>query len=154
MTPPSRASADWAARSDTQNRPQRVTLLLDAERGIVTRRLTFADKLLLDRIIGIGVAAHEGQLFGWLNQLLGLFTALGLVALSISGLVMWWKRRQPATLGAPPATVARVPWPLIALAVLFGGLLPLLGISLVAVLLAERFVLRRIAATRDFLGLA
>ena len=36
---------------------------------------------MLDRIVGIGVAAHEGQLFGWFNQLLGLLTAIGYMTL-------------------------------------------------------------------------
>ncbi|WP_051361847.1 PepSY-associated TM helix domain-containing protein [Solimonas soli] len=157
IAPPSKASPDWSARSDTQNRPQRVNLTLDAERAVVRGRSGFGDKPLLDRIIGTGVAAHEGQLFGWFNQLLGLFTAIGLVTLSVSGLVMWWKRRlpgrSPATLGAPAAGDARVPGRVIALALAFGLFLPLLGASMLGVLLAERLVLRRLPRARVFLGL-
>jgi uncharacterized iron-regulated membrane protein len=32
-------------------------------------------------VIGYGIAAHEGQLFGLFNQLLGVATALGLILL-------------------------------------------------------------------------
>ncbi|MFT4046838.1 MAG: PepSY domain-containing protein [Solimonas sp.] len=157
IAPPSQAAAGWSARSDTQNRPQRVSVTLDGASGAVVVRRTFGDLPLLDRVIGFGTAAHEGQLFGWLNQLLGLFTALGLIALSISGFVLWRKRcpsgRRPGTLGAPLAVESRPPAALIAPLVLLAILLPLLGLSLIAVLLVERFVLRRLPGVRDFLGL-
>lgn len=153
IAPPSKASAQWTARSDTQDRPRRVNLLLDPQDARVVSRKGYADQPLIDRMVAVGVAAHEGQLFGWLNQLLGLCTALGLVTLSASALVLWWKRRPAGRLGAP-AGAARPAAALVALIVLLGLLLPLLGLSLVAVLLAERLVLRRIAPVRDFLGLA
>ncbi len=68
IAPPSRAAPQWTARSDAQNRPQRVDLTLDSATGRVVSRRGFADKPLLDRIVGTGVAAHEGQLFAPLNQ--------------------------------------------------------------------------------------
>ena len=52
----------------------------------------------MDRIVGVGIAAHEGQLFGWPNQLLGLLTAVGLILLCASGLIMWWRRREQGVL--------------------------------------------------------
>ncbi len=39
---------------------------------------------MIDRVIGIVVAAHEEQLFGWSNQLLGLLTAIGYLTLVIT----------------------------------------------------------------------
>lgn len=154
ITPPSKASADWGARSDTQNRPQRVSLTLDATSGAILQRQEFSQRPLLDRIIGTGTAAHEGQLFGWFNQLLGVLTALGLVTISLSAVKLWWSRRPDGTLGAPALLQARrLPLALPLLLVLFGVLLPLFGASLVAVLLGERLLLRRIPRVRDFLGL-
>ena len=158
ISPPSRKSPDWTAKSNAQNRPLRSEIVLDGQTGVIKSRKDFADRPLLDRIIGYGVAIHEGQLFGWFNQLLGLITALGLVLISISGVVLWWRRRIPNSLGAParknhvgePKSMSYVP---ISTIVLLGLLLPFLGLSVIAILLVERYVLRYIPAASSFLGL-
>jgi uncharacterized iron-regulated membrane protein len=155
IAPPSLHSPRWTARSDTDDRPRRVDLVLDPATGAVMKRTTFAQKPLLDRVIGYGVAIHEGALFPPLNQILGVFTALGLITLCTSAVVMWWRRRPDGVLGAPPALVtAKYPWVLISLLVLLGIFLPLLGISMLLVLLIERVCLRRIERVSAFLGLA
>ena len=158
ISPPSQKSPDWTAKSNAQNRPLRAELVLDAQTGAIKSRKNFADRPLLDRVIGYGVAIHEGQLFGWFNQFLGLVTALGLILICMSGVVLWWRRRAPNVLGAPagkkptaePKLAAYV---VMASIVLLGVLLPFLGISLLAVLLVECYVLRYIPAARSFLGL-
>jgi uncharacterized iron-regulated membrane protein len=68
---------------------------------------------------------------------------------------MWWRRRTPRVLGAPPFNRKSAPYSLglVILISLLGLLLPFLGITLVAVLLVERWLLRYIPTTRDFLGL-
>lgn len=155
ITAPSAKSPHWLAKSDSANRPQRVTLTFDGETGQVLKREGFDGKPLFDRIISTGIAAHEGQLFGLGNQLLGLFTALSLIGLCISAVVMWLKRRPPAVLGAPTAIkAARVPVALIVAAITLALLLPMFGLSLIAVLIVERVLLRRLPRTREFLGLA
>lgn len=150
IAPPSKADTGWTGRSDTQNRPKRLTLRLDGATGQVINRKDFAQGAFLDRAIGYGVAAHEGQLFGWPNQLLGLFTALGLITVTISGFVMWWRRKPVKRLGAPPAHDARYPRLMVGLLVVFGMLLPLLGISMLLVLAAERLLLRRLPRLHAF----
>lgn len=154
LAPPSAMAPRWTARSDAANRPQRVNLVLDAQTGEVLERVDFAQRPLLDRVIGYGVAAHEGQLFGVANQLLGLFTTLGLVCLALSALVLWWRRRPRGVLGAPAAMAgARYPALALAVLVLLGLYLPLLGASLLLVWLLERCLLSRIAPLARFLGL-
>jgi len=154
IAPPSRADGRWSARSDAQNRPLRTTLELDATSATVTRRVDFDQRPLLDRVIGIGIAAHEGQLFGWLNQALGLFTALGLILVSLSALVMWWRRRRTGELGAPRALPRpRYAAALFALVLVIAVLLPLFGLSLLLVFALERAFLRRLPAVSRFLGL-
>lgn len=154
IAPPSRANASWSARSETQNRPLRANLLLDGASSSIVQRTDFGQRALLDRVVGVGVAAHEGQLFGWANQALGVFTAFGLITVSVSAVVMWWKRRRAGVLGAPPAHAARrLSWPFLGFLVAFAVLLPLFGASLLAVLALERWALRRSARLTHFLGL-
>ena len=155
IAPPSSANSDeWTAKSMAANRPLRVNLVVTGKTGEITSREDFGDRHLIDRLVGIGIAAHEGQLFGWTNQLLGLLTALGLVLLSVSGVVMWWRRRESGVLGAPRAAASpRWSWLLVVAAVLLGVYLPLFGASLIVVLLLERLVLRRLPRVNRWLGL-
>lgn len=155
LAPPSRLKPDWNAHSDAQDRSQGVDLVLDASSGSVISRIDFAQRPLLDRIIGYGIALHEGQLFPPINQILGVFTALGLITLCGSSVVLWWRRRPAGVLGAPPVDqTARYPVAVVVLLGLLGLLLPLLGASMLAVLVLERCWLRRIRRIRHFLGLA
>jgi uncharacterized iron-regulated membrane protein len=93
----------------------------------------FAYKSALDKTIHVGISAHEGALFGWANQALGLFTALGLITMCVSAIVMWWRRRPDGKLGIPAPRVAefRIRWPLTIAIVALALLFPVLGLSLV-----------------------
>jgi uncharacterized iron-regulated membrane protein len=154
IAPPTGMGAPWTAKSDAANRPMRTDLTLDGTSGAVLSRTDFAQRRLIDRMVGYGVAVHEGQLFGWLNQLMNLATALGLILLSVSSVVMWWRRRPDDVLGAPPALAPRaVSIGFVAVLIGLGLFLPLLGVTLVAVLLIERLVLRRLPGARHWLGL-
>lgn len=154
VSPPAAGGAPWTARSDTQDRPLRTDLSLDPSTGRVLAGSRFQDKPVLDQAVDYGVAAHEGQLFGLANQLLNLAMALGLMTLSVSGAMMWWRRKPQAGLGAPaPAPSRPVVIGFPALLVALGVLLPMLGLSMLAVLAVERLVLRRLPAARRWLGL-
>jgi uncharacterized iron-regulated membrane protein len=154
IAPPNRSGGNWTAKSDAQDRPLRVDLVLDPKTGAILQRKDFSSKPWLDRVIGVGIAAHEGQLFGPLNQILSLFMVGGLVTLSISGLVMWWRRRPEGVLGAP-SSVRKVPFSiaLVVFIVAFGIYMPFLGGSIILVFLCERFLLRNIPPVQIWLGL-
>jgi len=121
ISPPPYVEGYWTAKSDTQNRPQRVKVWLDASTENILKRENFQDRHVLDRIVGIGVAAHEGQLFGWPNVALGVVAASGLLILAISGMLMWWHRRPSGILGAPPPLPSQ-PFPIV-FKLLLGGFL-------------------------------
>ena len=153
ISPPSQRFSTWNARSDAQNRPLREDVTLDAQ-GTVLKRQSFSQRPFLDRLVGYGVAIHEGQMFGWLNQAIGVFTALGLWTVSISGIVMWLKRKPEGRLGAPsPRQGPRPSAVLLTSIVALGLLLPLLGLSLVLVLFLDRWVFPRLPVVSSFLGL-
>lgn len=136
---PSDRQPSWRVRSETQNRP-RVRELEFGLDGTLMRDQGFGSKPLMDRIVGIGVAAHEGQLFGAANQALGLLTATGLLLLCVSGIVMWWRRRPGGSLGIPAPRVAafRISWPLGIAIVSLGVLLPLFGASVLILCLLPK----------------
>lgn len=137
-----RTPEGWTVKSEAQNRWLTAQVTYDARTGAEIARRRFADGHVLDRIVSTGVAWHEGQLFGWVNQLIGLLTALALLAVSILGLVMWWRRKPEGRLGAPPRAQGAPRWPLAVLALL-GLLMPLFGASLLVVWAADRAIARR-----------
>ncbi|WZP00087.1 PepSY domain-containing protein [Isosphaeraceae bacterium EP7] len=147
-------SPEWTAKSMTANRPYQVALTMDGATGEIKTRKDFGDRHIIDRVVGTGIAVHEGRLFGWPNQLIGLATASGLVLLSVSSVVLWWRRRESGVLGAPRVLVRpQFSIGLMVLVVLFGVYLPLFGASLIAVLVLEWTLLRRIPRVRNWLGL-
>ena len=141
---PNERSPYWRVRAETQNRPLVRELELDATTGAVRSDKGFDGKPTLDRVIGVGIAAHEGQLFGLANQLLGLFTALGLITICISAVVMWWRRR-PGGIPAPRVEGFTIRAPLRALIVGLAILLPVFGASLLALWGTTRLAARRVA---------
>ena len=147
-------SMAWTVKSDAQNRPLRVVISYDADTGREIGRSGQGDKHLIDQAVAYGIAWHEGALFGWVNQLVGLLTALMLICLAVSGIILWWRRRPEGRFGAPPvpAVPARIGG-VVAIVVVLAAMLPMLALTLGGVLLAEWLVLRRIAVVRDWLGL-
>ena len=154
LSPPEHEGGLWAVASDAADRPLRSDAQIAGATGRLDGRVDFADRHWIDQTIGYGIAAHEGALFGVANQILGTLTALFLVVLAVSGTIMWWRRRPIGLLGAPlPLTRPRFGAGLVAAIVALGAYMPLFGVTLVLVLIAEVLVLHRIPATRKWLGL-
>jgi uncharacterized iron-regulated membrane protein len=154
ISPPMHPGGRWNAKSDTRDRPLRVDLILDGRTGAILKRTDFQSKPWLDRVIGTGIAAHEGQLFGVANQIVSLLTVLGLVTLSLSGLTMWWKRKPEGVLGAPAAFERpRFSVLLIGLIVVLGLYFPFLGGSILVVYLLDKFVFPKAPGLGRWLGL-
>lgn len=113
------------------------TLHLDRYSGEVLADVRFADYGAIAKTVEWGVAIHMGNYFGRLNQIIMLLTCLAIIALVITGLIMWWRRRPHTGLGAPralaPPRKRLVASMTLGMLVLF----PLAGISLVVVLMIE-----------------
>jgi uncharacterized iron-regulated membrane protein len=154
ISPPKSNGAPWSVTSDAANRPTRSDLKIDGATGRLLDRKDFSQRHWIDRVIGYGIAVHEGALFGLLNQIIGTLTVLMLVILSVSGVIMWWKRRPAGSLGAPvsrgrPALGLGLVSLIVALAIY----MPMFGVTLLAVLLLEIAVLRHVGPVRRWLGL-
>lgn len=155
---PAAGASDWTVASHAQNRPLRITYGIAPDTATVTAVQGFADQNIVDRVVNVSVAAHEGQLFGRANQAILLANAVGIVLITVSGVVMWWRRRPARSLGAPPSAARTVdrtaPASLIVVVLVLALLLPLFGLSLLLVLAVERTLLRALPSARRWLGLA
>ena len=150
---PRHAGGAWHVESDADDRPLRADMMVDGT-GQVLSFTPFAQRQWIDRLVGYGVAVHEGAYFGLANQILGTLTALFLIVLSISGAVLWWRRRPIGLLGAPiPLKRPRFGAGLVAAIVALGVYLPMFGLTLIATLATERLVFRRIPPVRRWLAL-
>jgi len=154
IAPPEMGAAGWTVTSEAANRPLRTQLVVDGATGAVAARKDFAERHWIDRLVGYGIAVHEGAWFGLANQIAGTLTALLLVLLAVSGAVLWWRRRPTGLLGAPiPLSRPRFGWALVGGIALLGITLPMFGVTLLGVLLVERTLLRRLSSTRRWLAL-
>ncbi len=155
ISPPAPGVADWTISSHVQNRPLRVTYTVAPDSGAVTGTSGFAEQNIVDKVVNVAIATHEGQWFGRLNQAILLLTAAGLLLISVSAAVMWWRRRPADALGAPPpAARPRFSALLAAAIAALALLLPLFGLSLLLVMAIDRTLLPRFPAAQRWLGLA
>ena len=156
IEPPARGSGDWTAKSMTPNRPRRVDLVVDGATGAIKDRTDFKDRHLDRQDRRDWHRRSRRATLRLAQPAPGARHCHGLdPALSVSSVVMWWRRREPGSPGC-----ARIPRRalasrsgLVILVALFGIYLPLFGASLIAVLVLEWTLLRRIPRIRDWLGL-
>ncbi|HVU34564.1 MAG TPA: PepSY domain-containing protein [Opitutaceae bacterium] len=118
----------------------RAYIHLDQYSGKVLADIRYKDFGLIAKFYTFGIIAHEGHLFGLANQIIGLITALGVILLAVTGVVMWWSRRPRGQLAAPASTARlfRLSRGAVAIAVGLSLLLPLMAASLVTLLLLDR----------------
>jgi uncharacterized iron-regulated membrane protein len=149
---PAAGSTEWTIESHIQDRPRRITYAVTPG-GRVTGVSDFAGQNIVDKVVAVTTATHEGQLFGRLNQAVLLFTAASLILVTISGTVMWWRRRPATGLGAPPAAARPGAAPLLAGGIMsLAVLLPTFGISLAVVLVIDVALLPRLPSAQKWLG--
>ena len=103
----------------------------------------YADYGPLAKAMEFGINVHLGQEYGWVNQVVLLAAGLGIVLMAVSAGVMWWKRRPKGSLGVPPVpTDRRRMAGILAIMVVVGILYPLVGASIVVMVLIDLVVTR------------
>jgi uncharacterized iron-regulated membrane protein len=129
------------------------TLYLDQYSGKVLDDYRFDDYGPIAKIIATGITLHKGSQFGLPNQIAGLIVCLGIVAITVTGLIMWWNRKPQGKLGAPALPKNFKLTKAIAAIILgFGIFFPLVGISLILMLVLDWLVMKRIPAVKQFLN--
>jgi len=114
------------------------TLHVDSGADSLLMEVTFDDYGAIAKAVEYGVALHMGNYFGRANQIVMLIPCLAIVALVITGTLMWWRRRPLGGFGAPPAKAPMRKRYLLAVTLTLLVLLPLAGLSLIVVLTVEK----------------
>ncbi|MEL0550640.1 MULTISPECIES: PepSY domain-containing protein [Enterobacteriaceae] len=143
IRPPAAAGRAWTVTEIDRSWPTQVdAVAIDGERMQVVDRTRFADFPLMAKLTRWGVDFHMGILFGLANQLLLIAFGIALCVMIVVGYRLWWIRR-PAHAAFNPANTlvqawVNLGWPArvitLAIAVMLGLALPLMGVSLAACL--------------------
>jgi len=115
---------------------------------------SFGDYGVFAMATDFGISLHEGREWGLISQFLALSGTLAILTSSATAVVMWYKRR-PQGLGAPrriysPSAMAG----LVAITLTLGVFFPLVGLSLVALLIIDFAILRNIPPLARFFGIS
>ncbi|MBV4539333.1 PepSY-associated TM helix domain-containing protein [Pseudomonas urmiensis] len=120
------------------------TLHVDQYTGKVLADVRWQDYSPVARATELGVMLHEGKMFGALNQIIILLVCLMILLGSVSGLVMWWKRRPTGGLGVPPLRHDLPRWKTATVVMLVLGVaFPLVGVSMLVMWMVDSLVVRR-----------
>jgi uncharacterized iron-regulated membrane protein len=141
--------------NDSANPLSDRTMHIDRFTGKVLADVKFADYGAAGKAMAVGVAFHEGDMGVW-NVTLVTVYCLSVIVLSVSGIVMWWKRRPKAGAGRLFAPVVSEPgpmWKTGAIVMLGVSLLfPLTGAVLISVLLLDLLLFRHVAPLKRALS--
>ncbi len=135
LQPPESARGAYAA-TYTPDQVQNIRLVyLDQYSGELISETRFSDYGPAAKVIEWGIAVHQGLQYGEINRFIMLGGCLAILALAVSSLTMWWKRRPKGSLGAPPRG-GQAEIYVIGMIAVVGLLFPLTGLSfLIAVAL-------------------
>ena len=128
---PSGPSGVFTASVYPHDIAQERVIHLDQYTGVVLLDLGVSDLGTLGWLAEWGVSIHMGQQFGVANQIVLLLACVAMVVMSVSAIVMWWKRRPAGSLGAPTVPADwRIPHAVLLMAIAAGLFFPLVGLTL------------------------
>lgn len=143
VRPPRAPGQAWMVREVDRSWPTQVdTMAIDPATYAITSRADFDTFPLIAKLIRWGVDMHMGILFGWPNQLLIAAIGVALTVMIALGYRMWWLRRPTAAVGQTLSEAWRaLGWPMrgavLAVALVLGWCLPVMGASLLAFLAVD-----------------
>jgi uncharacterized iron-regulated membrane protein len=129
-----------------------VTMHLDQYSGAVLADYRFDHYGIGGKVVAMGITLHTGTQFGFINQLISLFICLGIILVVVSGFYLWLKRKPKKEMGAPKAPSILKMKLFLLLMIVLGILFPLVGASLIVILLLDWLVIKQIPDLNKFLG--
>ncbi|MFZ4287765.1 PepSY-associated TM helix domain-containing protein [Variovorax sp. HJSM1_2] len=143
VNPPKGPAGVYSASVYPNVLAQQRVIHLDQYSGQPLIDMAYADYGPFGRWLEWGINVHMGQEFGVPNQALLVLVCLAIVLLCVSAATMWWKRRPAGGLGVPPLPAERrVLRGVVALLALGGLLFPLVGASLLVMLVLDQWLSR------------
>lgn len=136
--------------SDSNNPFIDRTIHIDQYSGKILADVKYADYSWAGQAMAVGIPFHMGLMGTW-NFVLNITFCLSVILISLSGVIMWVKRRpaKAMRLAAPPAPKDMPYWKGAAMITLFCALaFPLVGLTLLAVLAFDVFLLSNIPALK------
>ncbi len=130
------------------------TVHVDRYTGKILSDVAFAGYSAGGKAMAVGIALHQGNL-GPVSAAVNTLFCLSVIFLSVSGAVMWWKRRPTGAgrLAAPPMPRDMPMWQGAALVGLAVSLaFPMAGITLLAVFALDWAVISRLPTLRRVLS--
>ena len=134
------------------------TLHIDRYSGNVLADIHYADYNAFGKFMAVSIALHMGTLGLW-SLLANVLFCLSLIAICISGYVMWWQRR-PSKLNAnssrkvglnPPPAKGNIPWGLVIILLIVAVIFPTAIIAIVAIGLLDFLVISRVPRLKRWL---
>lgn len=139
----------WPGRMDTQG-----AIYLDQFSGAALGTSTPETWGKLQWAAEFGVQTHMGTQFGIVSRVLATAVCLLMFWNVFTAFKMWNRRRRKGTVGIPRRPVDVAMQRSVGIAALFLAVLyPLWGLTLIAVLLFDRYVVRRVPALRAAFGM-
>jgi uncharacterized iron-regulated membrane protein len=122
------------------------TTHLDQYSGRILGEVTWNDYNVMAKALAVGISLHQGDI-SVVNKILNVLFCLAFIAVSITGGVMWWKRRPAGKgkLGVPPTFEDSGIWKAgLATVVLISVLFPLAGATIVIAMLLDWLLFSRV----------
>jgi len=146
----------WTINQDTmsgdaQNPFGDKTVHVDRYSGKVLAKVTFEDYSFAGKTMAVSIPLHMGLVSIW-NLILNTFVCIAIIIICLTGIMMWWKRRPKNagfSLGAPKAPKNMPHWHKAMLLMLVLSMaFPLVGLTLIAVLIIDMLILSKIRALK------
>ncbi|MFC0560875.1 PepSY-associated TM helix domain-containing protein [Halalkalibacter alkalisediminis] len=126
------------------------TIHIDQYTGAILADYRYEHYEFVGKVMAWGITIHKGLEYGLVNQIALLMLSLGIIAVVISGVVLWWKRKPKAHIGAPKLPEGKTAKGFFALMVVMGIIFPLFGLSIVFALIIEWLIIKRVDKFKKF----
>ncbi|MEP6019815.1 MAG: PepSY domain-containing protein [Paracoccaceae bacterium] len=140
--------------NDNPNPTSDRTVHVDRYTGNILADVRYADYSVAGKAMAVGISLHMGTMGIW-SVLANTLVCLSVLFLSISSIVLWWKRRPNGArrIAAPPLPRDLPLWKGAVVVCLFVAMaFPMAGLTLLAVLAIDHLIISRVPGLKSALS--